>query len=150
MNDIILNTLIGLGTGLVSGVVSGFYVSGKFKKKEEVSNWKKELDEDKQIMVRYLDMIQFELNLIREKIKLGQNYDTETLKRVLVDEPRTLGIIEEKITNVSIKHISGTRKLINEIREDLNQQKQLLERDIIRLDSRIIRSKFDVLSIKAK
>lgn len=149
MNEIILNIIIGLGTGLVSGVVSGVYVSGKFKEKEEVSNWKKELDEDKQIMVRYLDLIQFELNLIREKIKLGQNYDTETLKRVLVDEPRTLSIIGEKITDVSIKHISGTRKLINEIR-DLNQQKQLSEKDIILLDSRIIRSKFDVLNIKAK
>lgn len=126
----LLNCGIGLGTGLISGLISGWIVTWRFNQKEKSLNWKKALSEDKQIMVRYLDLIQFELNLVKEKIINKKKLETETIQRVLVDEPRTPSIQEDKVTEVSIKHIHSVRKLINEIREDLNNQKQLTERDI--------------------
>ncbi|WP_059170231.1 hypothetical protein [Bacillus sp. FJAT-27445] len=149
MNPLIENILIGLGTGLISGYVSSTIVTANFTKREKEHQWRRELSNDKQQMVRYLDLIQFELNLISSKLNNGEQVDFSSLEEKLVDELRTPSMVEEKITEVSLKHISGTRKLIDDIRKELSN-KTLSASSIKKLDSRFIRAKLDVLRIEPR
>ncbi|MFJ7746693.1 hypothetical protein [Peribacillus sp. NPDC097295] len=147
--DIILSIVIGIGTGLISGYVSGSLVTSKFNKKDKELNWKKELSEEIQQMVRYLDLVELELSFIKKQLLNGQTVDYTYLDRMLVDEPRMPSFKEDRLTEVSTKNISSARKLIKEIK-NANESNEIDEQFIKKLDSRLIRAKIDVLSIEPK
>jgi hypothetical protein len=146
---ILENIGIGIGTGLISGYLSGYLVSKKFNKKDKELAWKKELVEEKQTMFRYLEIVQFELNLIGDQLANPQPVDYNDFKRLLLDEPRTPNVTEDKVSEFSIKHMQGARDLLKEIRYQVDNQ-TLTDKSVKILDSRFIRAKFDILMIKPK
>ena len=147
--DIILSIVIGIVTGLISGYVSGSLVTSKFNKKDKELIWKKELSEEKQDLVRYLDKVQFELSIVREQVSNNQTVDYTYLNRLLVDAPRMPSYKEDKLSEASSKHILGARNLIDEIKTAIETNQMDLN-SIKILDSKFIRAKIDVLNIKPK
>lgn len=147
--ELFTNIGIGVGTGLISGYISGYLVTKKFNNKDKELNWKKELDQEKQVMFRYLEIIQFELNLIAEQLANNVPVNYTNFQRLFLDEPRTPNVTEEKVTDSSLKHMSGVRNLIKDIKLQADAG-TFTSQSIKILDSKFIRAKFDILMIKPK
>jgi hypothetical protein len=144
-----VETLINIGIGLGTGYTSGLVVTLKFNKKAKKESLLREISEEKQLMVRYLEVVQYELNLCQDKLIAGSSIDYESLGRLLVEEPRTPSFTEQNLTVASLKHISGARNLIEEIRESI--KKRVFTVSLLKqLDSRFIRAKLDILMIRYK
>lgn len=79
-NDLVLNLLL----GIVSGCVSGYLISLYFKNKDEQTKWKSDLDEDKQTMSRFIDMVCLDF----EQLMDSDDRETKELLKLLKSPPR--------------------------------------------------------------
>ncbi|MBQ4867469.1 hypothetical protein IHQ11_13270 [Priestia megaterium] len=140
-------TLINIGIGLATGYTSGVVVTSSFNKKAKLETTLREISEEKQLMVRYLEALQFEVELLKNKLPNATQSDYEPLKRLLLEEPMTPSIIQKNITQTSYKHIEGARNLIELIRNHLRED-DFPTINFPVLDSKFIRAKLDVLMIE--
>jgi hypothetical protein len=136
---------------IVAGLASGWIVSWMFKRNESKEEWYKNLVDDKQAQVNFLNMLKFEVSQI--KTQLDQNAhetpDSATILRLILNQPKTPSFIIENLDGSSEKHILGASRLVKEI-EDYFQKGEINNSDLINFESRLIRAVFDTLMIKKK
>lgn len=142
--DIIVSFIV----GVVSGIASGVIVSNYYKNKEAEEKFKKELHEDKQNLVRFLQAIQLELEIIMKAIDNNEKPKLEDIRRKIADQPRTRSFASEKISEVSVSRIHTKNEIMKEVKENIDTG-ELDKKTLILLDRKLFRAQVEVLQIVA-
>jgi hypothetical protein len=143
LEEIIINLLI----GLVSGVVSGFFVTIIFKKIQEKREWRFNFQEDKQNLSNFIYTLCIELDLLIEDVKNNNKIDVKEAKRVFKNQPRTLSFTENNITEESTNKLIAAHNLITNVEKNITSETILKELIYFRKD--LFRARIDVLSLQS-
>jgi hypothetical protein len=142
IEEIIINLLI----GLVSGVVSGFFVTMIFKRIQEKREWKFNFQEDKQNLSNFIYAICIELDLLIEDVRNNNKIDVKEAKRVFKNQPRTLSFTENNITEESTNKLISANNLITKVENNITSETTLKELIFFRKD--LFRARIDILSLQ--
>lgn len=144
-SDLVLNVII----GIVSGCISGYVVSLYFAKKEEESQWGKELSNDKQTMSRYITLVLWELDQLMD----GSGKETADLRRLLQSPPLFRSF--KQLDKIKPEHQMFTKKayaLFREIDQYLgfevpNEAYEIPKIQYVKFRAGLLRAQWDILSI---
>lgn len=144
-NEIALNLLL----GIVSGSVSGYLISLYFKNKDEQTKWKSDLDEDKQTMSRFIDMVCLDF----EQLMDSSNRENNDLLKLLKSPPRFKSF--KDLNKIKPEHQTFTRdayELFDEIyyylKEEVPEEPyEIPQLDYVKFRARLRKVQFNILMI---
>lgn len=150
--DLILNLALGTLTGLVSGSISGYFVSAYFRNKDEELSWKKSLSDDKQSMSTYITQVLWEF----DQLMAGDGRQTKDLQKLLILAPKFHSF--KKIEKIKTEHRGYTKEayaLFLEIHDYLKFDVPQGSYEIHKLKymqfrSRLIKVQFNILMINVE
>lgn len=145
MCDILSNLFI----GIVSGGISGVVVTWFFSRKEKKDQWEFDFNNDKQSMSRYLELLRFEVSLIREKLVSGEKFELDHIKIRLKDVPRRPSFKSKVLTEESLNLIGSVNKSINNLTKYIDSN-TLKAGELRYLEGQLLRAQLEILSVKKK
>ncbi|WP_141521793.1 hypothetical protein [Bacillus cereus] len=143
--DLFLNTLI----GLLSGLISGWFVSHMLKKDADAEILSRQIDSDIQTFQRYLNALRLEIEMISKELESKESVDYKQIVRMLEDDPITRSFTKENITAESLDSVKEARDLIQEILLPA-KHKEITYSSGLRFASRLQRARIRILVIKEK
>jgi len=143
--EIIISLIVGVASGILSAVIVSHY----YNNKEAEATFHKELHEDKQNTVKFLQDVQLELKLIQESINRKEEPYLKDIRRVLSNYPRTPSFASESLTEVSVSRIFIKNDVVEKV-EKYVATGEFDEKTLILLDREILNAQVEILQIETK
>lgn len=140
--DIVISVAIGIGTGFISGLLSGLIVTKYYRTKDEKREKSLQFEKDVRLLAEYIIQVIYELNSARRT----KSY--EDLGRVISKKPRYEDIRNNK--QQSQKFIEAFND-IEVISIDLNNSVitgEIKELDLHKIGSRLLTQMYNVVQYK--
>lgn len=140
--DVIINLII----GLVTGGLSGYIVSRYFRKDQDYRDWLLEFENDKQNLENFLYAIRIEMDILRDAVTNGETIDVKDAKRIFSSHARTLSFADN-LTEESYEKQIKARNLIEEIENNISTDITL--REIRDYSKELFKARIDIVSLKS-